>query len=211
MEGKKETEKNELINIKINNSDNKSKETKANPVKEETYDIGFVKKPIFWQLSSVVLLILLVISLFSVFGSPTGFSVKDVGAAAAKERVENYVKTVLQGRVNATVGDPIEEEGLYRIDILIQGQKVKSYVTKDSKLFFPNVVDFDEFDKIKDMPLAINGNPTGDEKQDVQVVDNGDIKKPENGNEKNAKSENDGNQKKENPDTTIDVENDTSN
>ncbi len=136
--------------------------------KEEVYDLSFLKKPFFWQLTSVILLILLVISLFSAFSSPTGAVVNDIGGDDAKEKVQDYVDAVLQDRFSAALGDAVEEGGLYRIDVYIQGQTIQSYITKDGKLFFPNVIDLDRFKALANAGVVV---PTIDKSGAAQFED----------------------------------------
>lgn len=120
---------------------------------------GFIKRPLFWQLTSVLLLILFFVSLLSGFGGgPSGAAVQDIGSGDVKEKVQDYVDTVLQGRFPATLGDVVEEAGLYKIEVSIEGQTIESYVTKDGRLFFPNVVDLELFEELGVVP-SITGPP----------------------------------------------------
>ncbi len=161
--------------------------------KEDTIELNFIKKPFFWQITSVVLLILFVISLFAAFGSPTAFAVKDVGGSAAKERVQNYVETVLAGRAVAVLGEVNEVAGLYEIDLTIQGQTIESYVTKDGVLFFPTSIDLDEFERFGGQLPVISDTEVSniepveeisdtkpvdntEDSADTEIEDNGDAK-----------------------------------
>lgn len=145
-----------LVSLKI-----KDNTLKVDEKKNDSVDISFIKKPVFWQAISVVLLILFLVSLVTGFGfGPSGAVVKDIGASDVKAKVDNYVETVLQGRIPATIGDAVEEAGLYKINIYIQGQSVESYITKDGRLFFPNVVDLEEFEKLGGVLPTIAAPPS---------------------------------------------------
>ncbi len=150
---------------------NVDKEKIMEKKEEETVDLGFLKKPFFWQITSVLFIILFIISLFSIFGdnAVTGAAVADIGATEVHAKVKDYVDTILRGQVTATLSDPVEEAGMYQIDVSIQGQTITSYVTKDGKLFFPTVVDLDEFKALGGVPQIARNvpPPTAD---DVEIV-----------------------------------------
>lgn len=63
----------------------------------------------------------------------------------AETRALNFINNVmLQGQVVASLEGVSEEYGLYRVDIVFEGQPFSSYMTKDGKLFFPEALDIDE-------------------------------------------------------------------
>jgi len=64
-----------------------------------------------------------------------GLSVKDAAA-----RAEKFINAeLLGGQGGATIKVVGEESGLYKLEVLYQGQKIDSYMTKDGELFFPSV------------------------------------------------------------------------
>ncbi len=127
--------------------------------KEERVDVGFIKRPFFWQITSVILLVLFIVSLFSAFSGVTGYTVKDLGSENAREQVKEYVDAVLQGRFVADIGPAVEDGGLYKILVQIQGQEITSYVTKDGRLFFPTVVDLEQVKALGGVPALGVGAP----------------------------------------------------
>jgi len=120
------------------------------PKKEEEKEIklNFLKKAQFWQITSIVFIILFFVSLF--FASPGG----GISQEQAKNRVQSYVDTVIAGRAVATLGDVSESNDLYKIELNLEGQSVDSYITKDGKIFFPSGIDLDRF---FDNPLPFTG------------------------------------------------------
>ncbi len=98
---------------------------------------NFFKKAIFWQISTILLLILLIASLFSVLGG-------GIGKENAKNKVQDYINLVLADQASLiSLGDVSEERGMYKIEMIIQDQIVTGYVSKDGKLFFPTSVELD--------------------------------------------------------------------
>jgi protein-disulfide isomerase len=60
-----------------------------------------------------------------------------LGRTSSGEEIGNQIVTLLQSQVPGTIilQDVTEESGLYRIDIIIDGQLIPLYATKDGKLF----------------------------------------------------------------------------
>ena len=112
---------------------------------------SFFAKPLFWQLLSVLLIILFLFTFFySGRGVPNQVSKED-----ARMRIENYVYTVLgDQQADISVEGITEENGMYKVDVNIQEQVVPTYLTKDGKLFFPNVVDLDRFNELQQLGLV---------------------------------------------------------
>jgi len=114
------------------------------------------KKPIFsriqfWQGLSVLFILLFIISLFVGFRGSDNTSITGatvISKDAAKEKVQDYIDTVLRGRATATIDEIKEENGLYKMKVNLAGQIIDSYATKDGKLFFPNVIDLDNLPEI---------------------------------------------------------------
>ncbi len=109
---------------------------------------GVIGKPLFWQVTTIILIILLVVVFFSSFSKATGDSVSE---SDAQEIVKDYVDTVLQGQpFSAEVGEAAVENGMYRVEVVINDQPIFSYLSLDGKLFFPNAVDLERFELLRD-------------------------------------------------------------
>lgn len=63
----------------------------------------------------------------------------------AAEKVIDFInQNVLRGKATASLTETIEENGLYKIKFVIEGQEIESYVTLDGKLLFPEAIDLSE-------------------------------------------------------------------
>ncbi len=90
---------------------------------------------IFWQVLTVVAVILLVVSLFT-----QGFNFGDstLTLAEAQQETLTYVNTkLLQPPYQAEVTNAADAGDLYRITLAVAGEEIDSYITKDGKLLFP--------------------------------------------------------------------------
>jgi len=109
-----------------------------------------VSKPIkldVWKIASAVMIVLLVVSILT-----SGFGIKSFfgeSGAADSTVVDNTLefinKDLLQGQAVAEVTESSEAHGLYQMSLSIGGKVMDTYVTKDGKLLFPNVVDIEEY------------------------------------------------------------------
>lgn len=69
---------------------------------------------------------------------------KDIGKDAAKDKVVTYVKTnLVQPGTEVNAKDVVNEGGLYKVTIDVQGQEIPTYITKDGKKFFPQAMDME--------------------------------------------------------------------
>lgn len=73
----------------------------------------------------------------------TNLGVEGAKKAATKLIEENLV----QPGTKFSVSEIVEESGLYKLTVSLQGQDITSYMTKDGKKFFPSVVDVEEISK----------------------------------------------------------------
>ena len=94
-----------------------------------------------WQIITIILGILLIISLFT-----NGFGSFYFGSS--KEKVANDVINfvngeLLQGQAVALLNSISEEKGLYKLNLNVAGQQIDAYVTKDGSLFFPQGISLD--------------------------------------------------------------------
>jgi len=133
----------------------KAREPKKTESDNRKREFKFLKNIIFWQITSVLFLILFIVSLFVTFSKGN-----DIQKNEAKEKVQDYVNTILRGQAaKAVLGDIEEEKGLYKLKITIQGQTISTYITKDGSLFFPNVVDLNKFkDLVATLPVMSEGD-----------------------------------------------------
>ncbi len=94
-----------------------------------------------FMITSVVLFVLLVVSIFT-----EGFEIIGtiVGGDDIKEKITAYTDTVLQGQANAKVKTIEEESGLYKVDLEIDSKDYKIYVSKDGKIMFPVAILLDK-------------------------------------------------------------------
>ncbi|MFH1971948.1 MAG: DsbA family protein [archaeon] len=109
------------------------------------------KRATFWKVSTVILLILLVLVVYTK-GIPTGFSVAQDDAAVEKA-LAFINENLLMGIATAQVTEVSVERGMYKLDLSVTGdsgvsQEFTSYVTKDGDLLFPSVIDMTEFEYV---------------------------------------------------------------
>ncbi len=83
----------------------------------------------------------------------------DIGLDAAKEQVLTFVnENLMRPGSEVTVKEATEENGLYKITVVMPDKKeIESYLTKDGKKFFPQVMDID---KIKEQKTAADEKKT---------------------------------------------------
>lgn len=102
-----------------------------------------INKTTLWKIVSVILLVLLV-----VFYSNGGLkNLNGIGEEAAKEKTTTLLNQVLGEQGNFEILDVKEENGLYSLNVLLDGQNFNTYLTKDGNLFFPSVIRLDTLDK----------------------------------------------------------------
>ena len=134
-----------------------------------------------WQISTIILGILLVISVFTggfngtKSADGTGQEVTDstnpesaslTGQAVADKAIEFINQNLLQGQATATLESVVESRGLYNLKLNINGQELDSYATKDGQMFFPQAIDLSE------PPEAPQQAPP----QDIQKTDTPNVK-----------------------------------
>ena len=107
------------------------------------------KRATFWKLSTVVLLILLILVIYSK-GLPTGLYVGEDNDAV--EKAMSYInENLLLGMATAELKEVSLERGMYKIDLSVTGttgltQEFTSYVTKDGQLLFPSAIELADFE-----------------------------------------------------------------
>ena len=113
--------------------------------KSDELNMKFIKKVQFWQILSVIFFVLFITSLLYISGSS-----KEIVEIDAKNIVQSYVDRLEIARpsISIEVGDISERNGLYNVKLMLQGQEIDSYLSKDGKLFFPTGVELDQvFDR----------------------------------------------------------------
>lgn len=116
-----------------------------------------IKKIVIWQLSSAVLVILLIISIVT-----GGFGLKKtaVGELTAEQAADKAISFVnsnlLQPGVTATLKGVETKGDLYLMKMDIGGKDYESYITKDCSLLFPSAVNLNaETKTVADEPKTI--------------------------------------------------------
>jgi len=100
-----------------------------------------------WMISTIALLAILIVVLArgKLTGqaiAPTGKITSTLSADEAGKKAIDYInKYLLRGQGEATLKDIKEENGLYALQIEINGRTYDSYMTMDGKLLFPSAID----------------------------------------------------------------------
>ncbi len=105
---------------------------------------GFkIKKKAMWQAATAVLAILLIASIATKWGcNGTGGA---VSADEAGEKAVGFINTFMtDGNVAVDLKDVSEESSMYMVNFEVQGQTYPSYVSKDGKFLFLQVIDMDK-------------------------------------------------------------------
>lgn len=118
-----------------------TKETFEEPKKENlSWDEEEEKKGgSAWKIISSILLLLLLVSIFT---NGFNFSSASLSKADAEKKILDYInQNLLQPPFTATVNSSEELPNLFKVNILVAGQAVDTYITKDGKFFFPQGFD----------------------------------------------------------------------
>jgi protein-disulfide isomerase len=91
----------------------------------------------YWQIATVVLAVLFVLSLFNVFNFGSGNK-------AAGNAVSFINENLLSEGTTAQLQDVEKINGVYKISMLIDSQPFESYISPDGKLLFPSAVPLTE-------------------------------------------------------------------
>ena len=118
-----------------------------------------------WMISTIVIALLLIVSIFT-----HGFGIKSITGATTSDveaQVKDYIeKNLVETGTTVEVGDLTEENGMYKVTITVAGQKFDSYVSKDGKLLFPQVIDM-----TKEIPSASGTQTQPQIQQEVPKTD----------------------------------------
>ena len=97
-----------------------------------------------WKIFTVVAAILLVISIYT-NGFKSLMGANELSKDEASDKALKFINTnLLGGQATAEKGNVEEEAGLYKMKLTVSGREIDSYITKDAKLFFPQVIKLDE-------------------------------------------------------------------
>ncbi len=97
-----------------------------------------------WQIATALLAVLFVASVFT-----NGFSSTESTESLSTDEIESkaldYINTqLLGGQASAEIVSVADKGSFYELDLKVQGQEVKSYVTKDGNMLFPTGLDMNE-------------------------------------------------------------------
>lgn len=115
-------------------------------------------KPLNKKFIAILTAVIIMVVLYGAYAN--GKLDKSLGITRASdltiEEAENLINTNLMegGENKITVTEVTEEKGVYKIKLIANEQEFTAYLTKDRKLFFPNVYDFDEIQKEKEAAEA---------------------------------------------------------
>lgn len=103
------------------------------------------KGELFWKVTTLVLVILLVFFIFTTF---TGYGNKITGGVIhiseqeASDKVISFINSnLLQPPTTASLKDSQELDDLYKFTIDVAGREIETYATKDGKILFPQGID----------------------------------------------------------------------
>jgi len=99
----------------------------------------FSKKSIIIAVLIVVLAVSVLIQVTSTYNVPGALTSEQAGQKALAFINANLVQTG-----DATLGGVADEGAFYKLDLVVQGQKYVSYVTKDGKTLFPSGIAIDQ-------------------------------------------------------------------
>ena len=95
-------------------------------------------KKVVWLASLAVVAVIMAFSLLgNNFGleNITGSTVSEIEVSKS---IENYFENI---GTEAKVTSIVEERGLYKVNAIINGESLETYVTKDGELFFIGFID----------------------------------------------------------------------
>ncbi len=97
-----------------------------------------------WKSATIILFVILVMALASI--NPSGFiTMGGNNVDSVAENSVNYINSnLIQGDVEAELVDAVEENGLIKLTISIQGQQMELYVSQDGEKMFTQAIDMTE-------------------------------------------------------------------
>jgi len=126
----------------------------------------------FLQNKTIVALLVLVLFIGAGVVFVKYFGQKDIGADAAKAKVEKYInENLVQEGTKATVKSIASEGSLYKLTLMVGTQEVIGYVTKDGKLFFPQGYEMEKSSEQNSSEQKTNEKTAAENKTEVPTVD----------------------------------------
>jgi protein-disulfide isomerase/plastocyanin len=119
------------------------------PWDDDEEEEGMFKEASTWKALTGIAIVLLVISVFTqgfhFSDDPTGGAVASLSLLEAEGKVLDYVNSnLLQPPFTAELQSSEDAGSLYKMTLLVSGQEIDSYITKDGNLFFPQGFDTTE-------------------------------------------------------------------
>lgn len=115
-----------------------------------------------WKISTGVLGVLLIISIFVDGFSKVSTSTSGLNGGVVADKTVKFInENLLQGQATAKLEGVEESNGMYKIKLNINGQMMESYVSKDGKLLFPQVIDLTKKPQLQ--------QPSETQAQDVNI------------------------------------------
>lgn len=117
---------------------------------EKNEDDGEVEKEPFYKNKSVISLVVVAVLLiaFAAYVKEPNLKsifVSGLSAEEAKNKVDEFIKNnLVQPGTEISIKSVTEENGLFKATVSVGQQEIVSYLTKDGKKFFPQVMDIAE-------------------------------------------------------------------
>lgn len=106
-----------------------------------------------WQIIVILLAIALAVSVITKGFTFTGAATAGVTAQQAGQKAISYINALMQGQATATLVNASEQNGIYKIDISIDGEETSVYVTKDGAMMLAGA-----YDLTRQLPAASSGS-----------------------------------------------------
>jgi protein-disulfide isomerase len=107
------------------------------------------KNPFIWLIAGVI-----IIGVIIFFAMGRGDKVESEATPVSKtvseevtQKTQELLKTLVPAELAVEIGEVMQESGLYMIPITVDGQEVKSYMTKDFTKFIPQLIDVKEMEE----------------------------------------------------------------
>lgn len=154
--------------------DNQNEEKVDKPKKK------FMKNP--WKIASIASIVLSIIFIGVIItgSSPSGVTGMMTADMAAERAVTFIEDNMVAPGTEVSVKDIVEENGLYKLTIDVKSgamsQEVESYITTDGKIFFPQAINMDEFEKAMEEAEEQQGEEQSEPQvQEVQKTDKPEV------------------------------------
>lgn len=120
-------------------------------IKNET-SVEAKKQPIYKDknviLAAIIVVLLVAYGIYTKKIDVKSWFQTGLSQEQAKTKVEDFVKNnLIAPGTEFSVKEAVEENGLYKVTVTVGKQEIVSYLTKDGKKFFPQVMDIAEVEK----------------------------------------------------------------